>query len=183
MPNKTEAATADKTPKGITTKHIVLILGALIIICAAVVAVILLTRPSADIGEAPTPGGNLVIDESNIESIEAEINERVAKGMFETHMNTTWSFPNGSSASTDAVMGNSASNNYPFWFDVNLQDTNETVYTSSLIPVGMNIKEIVLTKDLDPGSYPAIIQIHMVDENNEPIESNMGFSVTLIVKN
>ena len=49
--------------------------------------------------------------------------------------------------------------------------------------MGTQIKDIVLTKDLDAGEYPAVVNIHMVDDtkNNEPIESNMGFNITLVI--
>jgi hypothetical protein len=184
---KPEPAPNPPTPgvKGLTTKRIVLILGALAIVCAALVAAYALTRPpmSANIGEGITPLGNLVVDESNLEDIQREIEEKVARGMFETHMTTTWTFPNGNSPSTDAVMGNSANNNYPFWFELSLEDTGESVYTSSLLPLGTTLKTITLSKDLDAGTYPAVISIHMVDENNEPVESNMGFGVTLVIQN
>ena len=116
---------------GLTTKHVVLILGALAIVCAAVVLAVVLSR-----GPEPAVTGARVIDESNLAEITAEIEEKVAKGMFETHMTTTWTFPDGKSPSSDAVMGNSPNNNYPFWFEVTLSDTGETVYASSLLPLG-----------------------------------------------
>jgi hypothetical protein len=170
-------ATATTTSKkGLTTKHVVLILGALIIICAAVViAIFLLNKPEP----ATTP----VITESNLKEIQGEIQEKVAKGMFMTHMNTTWTFPDGGSPSSDAVMGNAAGNNYPFWFTLTLPDTEETLLQSGLIPTGSQLSEVKLSRDLDKGTYPALITIHMVDENGEEVESNMGFNITLEVQN
>ncbi len=174
MPNKKKSTVA---AKGLTTKHVILILGSLVIICAAVVIAILLLRvPKTD------PSAVKVINKGNLASIQADINNKVAKGMFETHMNTTWEFPDGKSASTNAVMGNSASNNYPFSFTVTLKDTKELVYTSSEIPLGTQLEEIKLDKELEKGTYPAVVSIHMTDENGKEVESNMGFNITLIVK-
>ena len=176
----------------LTAKGWKLILGFVLVVCASVIVVVLLSGRSEtqpDVLEAYTPeshmpiGGNLLVNESNLEEIEKELSERVARGMFETHMNMTWTFPNGSSASTNAVMGNSVNNNYPFWFEVKLAGTDEVVYTSSLLPVGTQLAELKLDKPLEKGEYDAIIYIHMIDENNEPIESNMGFSITLVVRN
>jgi hypothetical protein len=179
MENRNNTATA----KGLTTKKIILILGIVVIVCAAAVTVILLTRPSlTGIADNNTPIGNLVVDENNLEQIKKELDEKVAKGMFETHMNTTWTFPDGQSASVDAVMGNSVNNNYPFWFELTLAGAKEVIYTSSILPVGSQLAEIVLDTPLDKGTYPATVYIHMVDENNEPVESNMGFSITLVVQ-
>jgi hypothetical protein len=177
MTHKYEAAPV-KAQKGLSTKHILLILGSLIIVCGAVVAVIVLLRPAASV-----TAGIPVIDESNLDDITREMEEKVAKGMFETHMNTTWTFPDGQSPSRDAVMGNAASNHYPFWFEVTVPGAEGVVYTSSLLPVGSQIVEIILDKDLDPGNYPAVVTIHMVEEDGTEVESNMGFNITLMVEN
>jgi hypothetical protein len=182
--NNAAGAAAAIPAKGLTTKKIILILGALVIVCAAVIVIVLLLRDTGkDIQSGPVPGGMPIVDESNLAEIKAELEEKVAKGMFETYMSTTWTFPDGKSPSGDAVMGNSASNNYPFWFTVTLKDTGDVVYTSSLLPVGSQLAEIVLEKDLGAGTYPAVVTIHMVEENGAEVESNMGFNITLIVKN
>lgn len=184
MPDKpTNTPKPETAARGLTGKHVALIVGSLAVVCAAVVTVVMLTRPADTPPPVTTPTGNLVVDENNVETIGDEVQEKVDQGMFETHMNTTWSFPDGTSPSTDAVMGNAASNNYPFWFEVTLKDTGEVVYSSSLLPVGTVMKEIVLSQDLDAGTYAAVVSIHLVDENDEPIESSAGFNITLIVEN
>jgi methionine-rich copper-binding protein CopC len=172
------ADAAGAKPAGLTTKRIILILGILVIVCAAAVAAFVLTRE-----KPPETVATRVIDESNLEEINAEIEEKVAKGMFETHMTTTWTFPDGKSPSSDAIMGNSPNNNYPFWFEVSLRGSEEIVYSSSLLPVGSEIAEIVLEKDLDAGTYAALLTIHMVEEDGAEVESNMGFNITLIIEN
>jgi len=167
---------ATAAAKGLTTKHIVLILGALVIICAAVITTVLLLR------DKPAQSGTPVINESNLTNITGEIKEKVAKGMFQTHMNTTWIFPDGKSASSNAVMGNAASNNYPFWFTVKLSETGEIIYKSSLLPVGTQLAKIKLEKNLPKGTYPAVVNIHMIDENGAEVESNMGINLKIVVE-
>lgn len=174
MPNKSETAS-----KGLTTKHVILILGSLVIIVAGVIIAILLLRD-------PGPkivNGVPVINKNNLSDIRSDIEDKVAKGMFETHMNTTWKFEKGNSVSYNAVMGNSSSNNYPFWFTVTCTDTNEIVYTSSMMPVGTQLEEIKLVKELEKGTYPAVVTIHMVDEAGAEVEGNMGFNISLIIEN
>jgi hypothetical protein len=177
--NKTKADTSPPKTQGrggLQAKHTVLILGALAIIAAATVVVLVLTRP-ADTGLP-------VIDESNLNAVLGELNQKVERGYFETHMNTEWRFPDGKSPSSDAIMGNAAANNFPFWFTVTLGDGRE-VYSSSLLPVGTSLKEIVLSEDLDAGTYPAVLNINMIDpdNDNERIETNAAFNLTLIVEN
>ena len=171
MTNKSQTA-----EKKLTTKHVILILGALIIICAAVVtAIFFMTR---EIPDEMTPVANA----GNLEDIKSQVQDKVSKGMFMTHMNTTWVFPDGKSASSNAVMGNSSANNYPFWFTLKLADTDEVLYKSGTLPVGQQLSEIKLDKDLAKGDYPAVINIQMVDENGTDVESNMAFNITLTVE-
>jgi hypothetical protein len=171
------------------TKHIVLILGTLVIIASAVVAAYVLTRPNdtdnfSSIDPNITPIGRIeVINESNVTELIEEVRENVAKGRFSTHMNTTWRFPDGSSPSSNAVMGNSARNNYPMWFEVRLQENNELIFTSPVLPLGTQIEEIVLDRVLSKGTYPAALSIHMIDDDGEIVQGNMGFSISLVIQN
>jgi hypothetical protein len=169
--------------QGLQTKHIVLILLIVLIIAAAVVTVILLTRDKSPEPLQPSGIGMPVINEGNLADVEEDIRAKVEKGMFATHMTTMWTFPDGESPSDDAIMGNSAANTYPYWFDVTVN--GENVFTSDLLPVGSQIKDILLTKDLDAGEYAAVVNVHLVDDtnNNEAIESNMGFNITIVVLN
>jgi hypothetical protein len=161
---------------GLQTKHIVLILGIVVVIAAAVVAVVLLTRPAPvePVGEFP------VINEANVKEITDKVAEKIDKGRFATYFNTTWSFPDGNSASTNAVMGNNASNNYPFWFELRVD--GEVVMTSGLLPVGSELAEVKLDKSVPAGTYDAILDIHMVDTDGSEIETNASFDITVIVK-
>ena len=168
----------------LTTRHIVLILGCVAIVSVATVITILLTRPT----EAPPlpppaqPMGAGVITAENVTEIQEQTRERVERGMFATHMNVGWRFPDGSSPSSNAVMGNSSANRFPFWFTVTLADTSEVVFTSGLMPVGTQISEIKLNTVLPAGDYPAIVNINMVDEEGEPVSGNMGINITLVIQ-
>lgn len=167
----------DTDAKRLTTKHVVLILGTLIILCAAVLIAIFLLKDNSE------PAGTSVITESNLADIKGEMQAHVDKGMFMTHMNTTWIFPDGKSPSSNAIMGNAAANNYPFWFTLTLPDTDETLFKSGLMPLGTQLSELKLDKDLDKGTYDALVTVHMVDEEGKEMESNMSFNVSLIVEN
>jgi hypothetical protein len=163
--------------KGLSTKQIILILGIVAIVCATVVVAIILLK------DKPGEMGVAILNESNAEQIQSDVKEKVAKGMFMTHMNTTWNFPNGKSPSSNAIMGNAPGNNYPFWFSLALSESKDIVFESGILAVGTQIKEIKLSKALEKGSYPAVVTIHMVDENGDEIENNMGFNISIEVEN
>lgn len=172
-----------RAKKRLTGKHVALILGTLVIVAAAVVAILLLLRQEPEPEMVIEPLGIPVINMENVEEITAQIAEKVQRGMFETHMNVVWTFPDGRSPSSDAVMGNSANNHYPLYFTVTLSDTGETVFTSGLMPVGTRIAEITLDRELPRGDYDAIVGINMIDDDGMPMEGNMGINITLVIMN
>jgi hypothetical protein len=173
---------AKETKSKLTTKHVVLILGSLIIIAAAII-IIMWLRDRTDINDMDVPRGNMVAVADNLGDIRAELEERIERGMFETHMTTVWTFDNGGAPSFDAVMGNSPNNRYPFWFTVTLQGTDEPVYTSGLMPVGTELTEIILDRHLPAGDYSAIVAINMIDDDDIPVDSNVGLGIRIIVRN
>jgi hypothetical protein len=122
------------------------------------------------------------VGEGNYATIQEEMNGRVAAGMFETYMNVTWTFADGTAVSDDAIMGNSVNNNYPMWFEVTLADTGEKVFESLLLPVGTQIDEMRLDRDLDAGTYPAVVTVHLQTEEGEAIDSNAAFNIQIIVR-
>jgi hypothetical protein len=154
-----------------------LILGMFVILAVAVALTIFLMRPTSPTRAVMVP----VVDENNLDSLMSDLAEKAEKSMFVTYMNMIWHFADGASASYDAMIGNSESNHYPFYFDIALKDTGEIIYTSSLVPVGMNLKEVILEKTLSKGEYAAILTYHLV-EDNEVLESNLGFNITLVVE-
>jgi hypothetical protein len=171
--------------KGLSTKAVVLIILITIIVCGtALAAVLLLREGNTPPAPAPTPVmGGIPVTAENVQEIDAQLEQEIDRGMFETYYSPTWRFPDGSSPASSFLMGNSANNQFPFYFTVILDGENEPIFTSDLLPLGMQLGEIVLDRDLDAGSYPAVINIHMIDDEGAEVESNMGFAVTLIIEN
>ena len=123
--------------------------------------------------------GNYVIDENNLVEIENQLTSSVDDGMFEVNMNTTWRFEAGNPVSSNAFVANGGSNHYPITIELTLED-GETIYTSSLIPVGSQLKEIKLEKPLEKGTYNGICTYHLWKEDGEE-RSSMGVNITLVV--
>lgn len=163
--------------KGLNKTQVILIIGFILIIAAIGVGFYILTHQPEE-----AAGGNLLITEDNLGEVEQQLADQIARGAFETYMNMKWTFPNGSSPSSDAVIGNSASNRFDFYFDIMLAETNQIVFTSGVIPVGRRLMELTLTEDLPAGNYPALITYHMIDENGEVMESDVSFSVEIVVE-
>lgn len=161
--------------KGLTKTHVILIIGFLVVI-ALIVFLFFYFNKKEEPAELGAVG---IITEENLGEITDTLAKKMDQANFETYMSNDWSFPDGKSPSTNAIIGNSAANNYDFYFTVTLNDTGEEVYKSGLIPVGKTLAELKLNKELPDGTYSAICSYHLIDENGKEIESTLGFNVTL----
>lgn len=149
-----------------------------VIILILAVIIYLLLRP-----KPAEPEPDRVITRQNADIIEQDITKKVEKGYFQTHMNTTWVFNDGKSHSANAVVGNAEANNYPFYFEVMLSDTKEVIYKSPVLGIGDILEKFKLDKELTPGDYNAVCKYHLIDEEGEEVESNVGFNISIQVDN
>lgn len=134
-------------------------------------------RVAAGIG-----GGNVVITADNFdEAMQASRTHEEMFGHFMAEMNAVWTFPNASSASTDAFVSNSVANVVPVFFEVELEATGEVVYTSPVMPVGSHIENLTLDAQLEQGEHPAIITFFLLDEEGV-YQSTVSLVVTLVIQ-
>ncbi|MCM1047768.1 MAG: hypothetical protein NC433_05010 [Clostridiales bacterium] len=170
---------------------IIIIIAALVILIAALIVciVILLTKqkeePVQESGNTVSTSNPSVldrgfVDNDNVEDIMDEMTEKVSEGMFECKMTTAWTFDDGKSTAPNAYVANVENNIYTLYFDVYEETTNELLYSSPMLPVGTEIKNFKLDKELPAGEYDAVVMYTMVDENLEEV-SSVGFKVTISV--
>lgn len=171
------------------TNRLLMILAAVIamvVIAALVVVIILLLKREPEVVESgSTPAGYVrgtVLTKDNVDEVLAREAEPVVAGYYNCTMNVEWHFEDSSKASYDAYVLNSTINTHTVYFDVNLEETNELVYSSLYIPVGLKVDEIKLSSKLDAGIYPAIVTYHLVDEDNNEL-STVAVTVTLYIEN
>lgn len=157
----------------------------LILIAIIVALVILLTRkktPEEQAGDART----YVINEENYQQIMEDMENEVREGYFETYMNTEWTFPDGTSETTDAILGNSPNNSRPIRCEILLRDTEEVIFATGAIPVGALLPAFKLDVDLDAGKYDAVCMVYLLNETADGTYtdySSAGFNVTITVEN
>lgn len=125
-----------------------------------------------------------VIDEDSANDVMDQMREEVAEGMFECQMSMTWTFADGKAESQNAYVANSINNTHPIYFDVYMQDTEELLYSSPVLPVGTDLKNFKLDKELSAGNYQAIVMYSLLkDVDSQEEISNAGFVVTINVLN
>lgn len=159
------------------TTIIICVLLVVLIALAGVIVYLLLNKDEEPEG--------YVMNESNYEQIQGEIGDAVREGYFETYMNTEWTFPDGSSESQDAILGNSPNNTKPIRCEVLLADTGEVVYKTGVIPVGAELPPFKLDVDLDAGVYDAMCMTYLLNEEDDGTYtdySSAGFNITITVE-
>lgn len=155
-------------------KKIIIIICILLLIIIAAAVIYFLTRPK----ERMTEG--------NYKRIMEEMDNQVQEGYFETYMNTEWTFPDGTSETTNALLGNSPNNKKPIRCEILLADTEEVIYSTDVLPVGVELPPFKLDVDLDAGTYDAVCMVYLLNEEEDGSYtdySNAGFNVTITVEN
>ena len=130
-----QTQTTEMTPEELKKKKrkkIIIAICILLIIIAAIV-IYFLTRPKG-------------ITEGNYKQIMEEMDEKVQEGYFETYMNTEWTFPDGTSETTNAILGNSPNNKKPIRCEVRLADTDEVIFKTDVMPVEWNCRHLSWVK-------------------------------------
>jgi len=157
-----------------------------LIMTIAIVMLLILLNKQGRMEQRNEQGDSYVLKEETYQQIVEDMESEVREGYFETYMNTSWTFPDGTSETTDAVLGNAPNNTKPIRCEVLLADTNESVYATGVLPVGAVLSPFKLDKDLDAGTYEATCMVYLLDELEDGTYkdySNAGFHVTIIVEN
>lgn len=164
---KLEISKKNKKKKAINAVVVILLL-AVIIILGIIIYKLLHKEP-----EDRKASEGLVVDQTADEDYDPT---------FTTDMNMVWAFPSGKRTSTTAQIGNSVDNVCPVYFEVFLDDDEQTLlYSSPVLPVGKRLKKLKLDKALPDGEHSALCTFHLLkDEETEEEISKVSFKVTLV---
>jgi hypothetical protein len=170
---------------------IIIVIGIIVILLLLAVIVILLLRKPTESSDTPLtpatePQREVLVSKDNVDEIveqmEQEIAEYTPPGYYTAQMNSTWHFATGDSESYDSYVANASENTSDVYFDLYLSDDMENpIYQSPVLPVGTEIRNIRLNKDLEQGTYESVLVYTLVDENQKS-QGTVSFTVTLIVE-
>lgn len=165
---ETENKTDGKKKKGLVI-FLIIVLVAVIAVLGVIIYKLLHKEPEP-------------IDRGTVGDIVTEEEDMGESPTFMTDMNMIWAFPSGERTSTDAIIGNSAQNQHDVYFEVYLDDEEQTLlYSSPILPVGKRLGKLKLDKALPDGEYPATCTFHLLDNEDQNKEvSRISFSVTLV---
>lgn len=164
------------------TKFLIIGIVGVVAILVGTIVVLAFKMNSMQAKEEPKEKKSVITAENAKEVIEewvAEDDKYVPK-YFTVVQNTEWTFPDGTSPSTDAKVANDVDNETPVYFDVVIEDTGEKIYSSPVLELGAQLDSFQLDKDLDAGVYACTVIYHLVDEEqNELTTVNVGVTITI----
>lgn len=128
--------------------------------------------PNAQAGQAPY---------KSPEEIQAELDRVVEEGMFNISIASVIEFADGTSPGT-AYIENVPGNRYLMQVALTLDDTGETVYESGVLKPDSFIDSITLTKDLEPGTYPATATFTALEQDSLEDAGKAAAKLTLVVR-
>lgn len=142
-----------------------------VIVVMGVVIYILLNKPQEKVKRNTSAG--LAVD---------DVDDKIANATFTTDMNMIWTFPSGSKVSNNAQIGNSTSNLYDCYFEIYLDDEEQTLlYSSPVLPVGKRLDKLELDQVLEDGTHDAICTFHLLDDEDPDKEiGTASFAVSLM---
>lgn len=163
-----------------TSPVLIAIIVILLIALIAVIALLVyrMRQPQPTESNPTSLHGNVDIkDDPN----GTEVAARVAEGMIAVKMNSTWVFPDGKSEGNGYV-ANSEANGKPMFVTVTEAESGDTLLEAGPIPVGSCIESFKLDKELEKGTYQAVVAHSLLDENGE-VYNTVRTQVTIEVRN
>lgn len=173
-----------------------LIVGGMAVIIVLLVAVIVLLMRKPEEVQVPAkpesgtvttteePRRSVVVTQDTAEEVADNLfqQEYIEPGYYSVSMSTEWHFATGDSISEDAYVENLAENTNDVFFDVFLVDNeDEAIYKSPLLPRGSELNDIALDTTLSAGTYDCVMVYHLVDEEQNTL-STLRIAFTVIVE-
>ena len=187
--NAGKAAKKEKAGNsGISARGYKIILGVMVVICAAAVVTlvsVLLNNSNDDehlLDDTPVPRGTVgtgvVVTEDNLQEALDWLSRPLEDATYTTSMNIEWVFERWNTPSLNAFVENYHTNNRTVYFDLWLDATEELLFTSPYIPVGAELDEMRLIKQLPAGVYPSTVTYFLVDDDYNEV-ANLSVAVTV----
>lgn len=171
-------ASADAASGGSRTKRIAIIAGIVVVLVAVAFGVWMLAGNGDDFFDLNAQEGQAPYKTQ--EEMQAELDRIVEEGMFNISIASVIQFEDGAS-SGKAYIENVPGNRYLMQVTIVLDDDGETVFETKAVKPGQYIEDIMLTKDLDQGTYPATATFTALDQESHEEVGKAAAKVTLNV--
>lgn len=178
-----ETQTQSKKKGGARTVGIIVLVG----IFLAMAGMIIYLWSSRQPEEKEEERRSVVVTPDNVQDVISQMEQRateehVESGYYTVYMNYEWHFATGDAISEDAYVENLATNTNAVYLDLFLlEDEENAIYQSPVIPLGSSLQNIALDTILEPGTYDCVAVYHLVDDDQKTL-STLRVTVTVIIE-
>lgn len=182
----------DRKESQVQKRKIIIILSVIIILLAASMVVLVgmsLRSPKETIENIETEKqsnamayeANVVVgDKDSLQDAVDRLIEKAKEGQMSLEMKTEAYSDDGKRFTCH--LANSIQNNYDMFMVLYLDNTQQEIYRTGLIPIGSRIEEFTLKEALEPGRYEATLVYNQVEEDRETIHAQVNVGLVLVVK-
>lgn len=166
---------------------IIIILLVVVICVGGIVAFLLISKSSEkdtelievhDDGTVEILGNDTNVILPGDDPIDFKEDQRKADaGMMDVDFKNVITITNGKDGKCD--ISNPGTNNYDMYVSMWLNETQEEIYRSGLIPLGAKIEQLELNRSLEPGEYTGIMVYNQLEDNK--IVSQVNVEITFNV--
>lgn len=163
----------------------IVLLVVVILAMAGIIIYLLISRQPQEKEEEERRG--VVVTPDNVQEVIDQMEqmaseELTAPGYYTVWMNYEWHFASADAVSEDAFVENMAVNTNPVYFDLFLlEDEENAIYKSPVIPLGSSLQDIKLDTPLEAGTYDCVAVYHLVDDDQNTL-STLRVTVTVIIE-
>jgi len=162
-PKNKEAGGAEGKKK--LSPAVIIAAAALVVILVLVIVIVCILNRKEERPELS--GRATIVTEDNVQEIMQSMSaQQSTDTTYTATMTNEWNFADGTAAAENFYVKNAESNSRTVYFELQLEDTGEVIYSSPYIPVGEEMNTMTLDKDLDAGDYNVIMTYYLVDDDN-----------------
>ena len=178
--------------KGGNNKLLIVIGVAIIFLLVAAITIIIIVSRNKNkdyLGDTTSDQGteirSVIVTQENAEELMEDMTstEFAKPGYYTVAMTTGWHFEDSTAVSYDAYVKNNADNSHNVYFDLFLEDDPDNpIYMSPVISLGAELDQISLSRELPKGEYKCVMIYHLVDDNQETVDT-LHVTQTVIIEN
>ncbi|MBD5545539.1 MAG: hypothetical protein HDR01_15170 [Lachnospiraceae bacterium] len=137
--------------------------------------------PEEEEGNGLEYEANVVLDDQDeLQKAVDALYEKAAEGQMALEMQTQANSKDGSQFT--CYLANAKKNTYDMYMVLYLDDTQEEIYRSGLIPIGGRLEKFTISQTLESGSYEATLVYNQVEEDRQTVHSQVNVGLNLIVE-
>ena len=138
------------------------------------------TQAVSDTGVLAYDASAIATDPVTLQSLYDEMLEEAKEGTMALEMQTEANSSDGTEFS--CYIANAINNKYDMFVVIYLDDTQEEIYRSGLIPLGSRIESFTSSKKLEPGTHVATIVYNQVEDDHATVHAQVNIGLNLIVR-